>query len=98
MPSRRVFSLLRSGMRRVFPAVLLVAGCTRAHLPSVQPPPPPIFPPQQVMESGNYAEFLAENERALAGCVGGTGCDVTLFNLGFTYAYSQSPYRNPAKA
>jgi hypothetical protein len=26
------------------------------------------------------------------------GCDVALFNLGFAYAYSQSPYRDPAKA
>jgi hypothetical protein len=25
-------------------------------------------------------------------------CDVTLFNLGFVYAYPQSPYRDPQKA
>jgi hypothetical protein len=50
------------------------------------------------METGNYAEFIAENERAVAGCKEGTGCDIALFNLGFVYAYSQSPYHNPAKA
>jgi hypothetical protein len=50
------------------------------------------------MESGNYAEFLAENERAVADCQNRTDCDVVLFNLAFTYAYSQSPYRNPTRA
>ncbi|MBI3797793.1 MAG: hypothetical protein HY268_12605 [Deltaproteobacteria bacterium] len=64
----------------------------------MQPVPVPIFPPQRAMESGNYAEFVAENERVVAACGDGTGCEVALFNLGFTYAYSQSPYRNPAKA
>jgi hypothetical protein len=99
MPSKGVCSVLRSRVGVVFPFLFVVAGCSRSSVPPVQPPPPPpIFPPQQVMESGNYAEFLAENERALTGCDGGTGCDVVLFNLGFTYAYFQSPYRDPAKA
>jgi len=50
------------------------------------------------MESGNYAQFLVENEWALQHCAEGTGCDVALFNLGFAYAYTQSPYRNLTKA
>jgi hypothetical protein len=56
------------------------------------------FPPQKVIESGDYKRFLADNQRNLAGCRGGTACDVTLFNLGFVYAYPQSPYRDPQKA
>ncbi len=98
MPSREVFSHFRASMGVVLSLTLLLVGCARSHLPPLQPPPPPIFPPQRVMENSNYAEFLAENERALEGCAGGTECDVVLFNLGFTYAYSQSPYRDPAKA
>lgn len=75
------------------------AGCARPHQSSVPfPPALVVFPPQKAMESGNYAEFLAENERVLRECAEKTGCEVALFNLGFTYAYSQSPYRNPLKA
>jgi len=80
----------------VYSLLLVVGGCS--HISRVRPPLAAIFPPQRAMESGNFAEFLAENERALAGCKGGTGCDVALFNLGFAYAYSQSPYHNPSKA
>lgn len=50
------------------------------------------------MESGDYAKFLAENEKRLERCGGETGCDGALFNLGFAHAYSRSPYRDPAKA
>jgi hypothetical protein len=50
------------------------------------------------MESGNYAEFLAENEGLLQKCQGGGGCDVVLFNLGFTYAYAPNPQRDLGKA
>jgi hypothetical protein len=50
------------------------------------------------METGNYDGFLAENKRMLEKCGEGTGCDVALFNLGFVHAYSQSPYRDLAKA
>lgn len=98
MPSRAVFSRLRASMGVALFLTLLSVGCSPSHLPPVQPPPPPIFPPQRVMENNNYDEFLADNERALQGCEGRTECDVVLFNLGFTYAYSQSPYRNSAKA
>ncbi|MBI4639518.1 MAG: hypothetical protein HY731_02425 [Candidatus Tectomicrobia bacterium] len=74
----------------------LLAGCTRPLPHPVQLSP--TFPPQTVMENGNYAEFLDENQRMLEKCVGETGCDVAIFNLGFVYAYPQSPYRDPAKA
>src|SRR5262245_60083462 len=56
------------------------------------------FPPQRVIENGDYRGFLVENERNLAACGGWTACDVALFNLGFVYAYPQSPYRDPQKA
>lgn len=98
MPSRGRRALLRSRKGVVFPFILVVAVCSCSRVPPIQPLPLPLFPPQRVMENGNYAEFLAANERALQECAGGTGCDVALFNLGFTYAYSQSPYRNPARA
>ena len=98
MPAKGGCSVLRWRARVVFLLSLVVAGCSWSHVSPVPPTPPPIFPPQRVMESSNYAEFLAENEQALAGCGGGTGCDVALFNLGFIYAYSQSPYHNVAKA
>jgi hypothetical protein len=57
-----------------------------------------IFPPQKVIQSGDYRGFLAENQRSLSACGGWTACDVTLFNLSFVYAYPQSPYRDPLKA
>jgi hypothetical protein len=76
-------------------AVLMLAGCAswpssdRAH---------GAFPPQQVMEDGNYARFLAENRQRLEQCGGGVGCEVALFNLGFVHAYPPSPYHDPGKA
>ena len=57
-----------------------------------------VFPPQQVMEDGNYARFLEDNRRLLEHCQGGTGCEVALFNLGFVHAYPPSPYHDPSKA
>jgi hypothetical protein len=58
----------------------------------------PAFPPQKAIESGDFRGFLTENQRNLSACGGWTECDVTLFNLGFVYAYPQSPYRDPQKA
>ena len=49
------------------------------------------------MEDGNYARFLAENRQRLEH-VGGAGCEVALFNLGFAHAYPPSPYHDPSKA
>ena len=49
------------------------------------------------MESGNYAGFFAENQKALQECNSQSECDVALFNLGFVHAYSRSPYYNQVK-
>jgi hypothetical protein len=76
-------------------AVLMLAGC--ASWPSFDKSRG-AFPPQQVMEDGNYARFLAENRQRLEQCGGGVGCEVALFNLGFVHAYPPSPYHDPGKA
>jgi len=76
-------------------AVLMLAGC--ASLPSSNTADG-AFPPQQVMEDGNYARFLMENRQRLEQCGGGVGCEVALFNLGFVHAYPPSPYHDPGKA
>lgn len=60
--------------------------------------PVPTFPPQKVMESGNYADFLAENQAKQKACSETAPCEEALFNLGFCYGYSKSPYYQPAKA
>ena len=79
----------------VLVGLLMLAGC--ASLPSFDKSRG-TFPPQQVMEDGNYARFLAENHQLLERCQGGTGCEVALFNLGFVHAYPPSPYHDPSKA
>ena len=76
--------------------VLVLTGC--ASKPSSFEPSPSAFPPQQVMEDGNYVRFLAENRQLLERCQGGPGCEVALFNLGFVHAYPPSPYHDPGKA
>ena len=76
--------------------VLLLASC--ASLTPAPDRPRSTFPPQRVMEGGDYARFVAENRQILERCEGGTGCEVALFNLGFVHAYPQSPYHDPSKA
>ena len=76
--------------------VLWLAGCASA--PPASDKPRAAFPPQQVMEGGDYAGFLAKNRQMLERCEGGMECEVVLFNLGFVYAYPQSPYHDPSKA
>jgi hypothetical protein len=98
MPCRRSRS-----RRRYQKQLLLVCGfllsCSRTAPPVVIQPMLPVFPPQKVMETGRYDEFLKENEKIMQGCQGGgSGCDVALFNLGFVYAYAESPHRDVAKA
>lgn len=89
----------RAGWRTTLSTVLLgtlmLAGC--ASLSSLEKPRD-VFPPQQVMQGGNYARFLAENRQKLERCEGDTGCEVALFNLGFVHAYPPSPYHDPGKA
>jgi hypothetical protein len=79
---------------------LVLTGCASPpndSFPSLSLPQS-AFPPQRVIENGDYRGFLLENERNLSVCGGWTECAVTLFNLGFVYAYPQSPYRDPQKA
>jgi hypothetical protein len=75
--------------------VLMLAGCASGPFSDKSRG---AFPPQQVMEDGNYARFLTENHQLLERCHGGTGCEVALFNLGFVHAYPPSPYHDPSKA
>jgi len=75
---------------------LLLTGC--ASLPTSLFQSQGDFPPQQVIENGDYRGFLVENQRNLSTCGGWIACDVILFNLGFVYAYPQSPYRDHRKA
>ena len=76
--------------------VLFLSGCVSS--PTSLFRPHPTFPPLKVIQNGDYRGFLAENRRNLSECGASMVCDVTLFNLGFVYAYPQSPYRDPQKA
>jgi len=93
--------------RMLAAALLLLILCACTPTPSKvippQPLPPPAFPPQKAMETGDYAGFVADNQKALTECGGegkseGSQCEVALFNLGFAHAYPKSPYCNYAKA
>jgi hypothetical protein len=75
---------------------LLLSGC--ASLPTALFQSQEAFPPQKVIATGDFRGFLAENQRNVSTCGGWIACDITLFNLGFVYAYPQSPYRDPQKA
>jgi hypothetical protein len=75
---------------------LLLSGCTS--LPTSLFQSQQAFPPQKVIQTGEFRGFLAENQRNLSTCGGWPACDITLFNLGFVYAYPLSPYRDPQKA
>jgi hypothetical protein len=88
-------SLLIQDRRMLVVMGFFLAGCTS---PASLIWPPSSFPPQKVIESGDYKGFLAENQRVLGQCRGRLECDITLFNLGFVYAYPSSPYRDPQKA
>lgn len=84
----------------VFILLIIVAGCVSSGADRpIQPPAKavPLFPPQSVFQSGNYQAFRAENEESLRSCGDPELCAVALFNLGFTYCYSKSPYYNPSK-
>lgn len=84
--------------------LIFSAGCTTTSSKEkivAQPPSlarAPVFPPQKAMETGDYATFLAENEKAIKECDAGGECDAALFNLGFLNAYSRSPYYNQSRA
>ena len=85
--------------------VLTIVGCTPAkpvpqvaqHVQPEVPRPLPVFPPQKVMDCGNYEEFLVENEKVLKTSNEDDACAVALFNLGFIHVYTESPYYDLAK-
>lgn len=92
-------------MKAIAALVLLggVSACAQTQVPPPAPIPPanlaPLyFPPQKAMSSGDYAGFLSENLKALKEGGGERGPDVALFNIGFVYAYSKSPYYSVSRA
>lgn len=81
----------------VFLICFLLAGCAPEAKQPIQQvaPQPELFPPQAVMQSGNYAAFLAENSETLKSCDNPEKCTIALFNLSFLYSYAKSPYYDP---
>jgi hypothetical protein len=74
--------------------VLMMAGCTSTpvnHESQVPQVVAPVFPPQEVMQSGDYVVFLEKNQAVLKECQDDVQCAMALFNIGFVYAYPQSP-------
>lgn len=75
---------------------LCLAGCTT--IQPVQTSEPHVFAPQAVIVRGGYGTFVTENLLALRQCKEPSVCAIALFNMGFVYAYPQSPYYDPIKA
>jgi hypothetical protein len=97
MRYRRAHGSLPSYDPRVLVGICLVlAGCASSPVSLLWSQTS--CPPQKVIESGDYQSFLADNQRTLTRCGEGAGCDVTLYNLGFVYAYPPSPFHDPQKA
>jgi hypothetical protein len=75
---------------------LCLVNCTAPAVSSGTPPG--LFPPQVVLEHGDYSRFVAENQQALEQCTALAACATALFNLGFVHAYPSSPVYNAARA
>jgi len=88
--------LSKQSLRILLVIVLFLSGCVSS--PVALFGSQPAFPPLKVIQNGDYRGFLTENRRNLSKCGDSMACDVTLFNLGFVYAYPQSPYRDLQKA
>jgi hypothetical protein len=77
-------------------AFLILGGGCALFATKPEPPPPavvlPIFPPQEVMQGGDYAGFLKANQAALAECKDDAQCAIAKFSIAFVYAYPSSPY------
>jgi hypothetical protein len=96
MPREIVTWLSKQPLHVLLLIVLFLSGCVSS--PASLFGSQPAFPPLKVIQNGDYRGFLAENRRNLSKCGESMACDVTLFNLGFVYAYPQSPYRDSQKA
>jgi hypothetical protein len=95
--SRTIISwLCRQSSHALVLVSLLLTGCASLSTSLFQSQA--VFPPQKVIETGDFRGFLMENQRNLSTCGEWIECDITLFNLGFVYAYPRSPYRDPQKA
>jgi hypothetical protein len=95
--SRAIMSwLYRQSSHALVLVSLLLSGC--ASLPTSLFQSQAVFPPQKAIETGDFRGFLVENQRNLSTCGEWIECDITLFNLGFVYAYPRSPYRDHQKA
>jgi len=81
----------------VFLMIVVVFGCAKpATQPAQEAPPPlsPAFPPQAVMQTGDYKDFYKENSEVLKTCQDPDKCAMALFNLSFLFCYPKSPYFN----
>ncbi len=92
----RLFARVLIGL---LPMVVLIlgGGCALFSKKQEQPAPVvvlPIFPPQEVMQNGDYAGFLRANQAALAECKNDDQCAIAIFGIAFVYAYPPSPYYN----
>lgn len=58
----------------------------------------PLFAPQSAIQSGEYREFLEENQKLLLQCQLSNSCESPLFNIGVVHGYSKSPFYDRAKA
>jgi hypothetical protein len=92
----RLRLILGSALFIIFVAI---AGCAASQIKPVQATPalPPLFPPQAVMQTGDYESFFTENSEVLKSCNDPDKCALALFNLSFLYCYSKSPYYDPQK-
>ena len=77
---------------------VLISGCVPSHVGPAAGPAPLAFPPQAVLQSGDYKGFVAENSAALKSCSQPDKCAAALFNLCFVYSYPKSPYYDPSRA
>ncbi|MBM3225161.1 MAG: hypothetical protein FJZ47_15355 [Candidatus Tectomicrobia bacterium] len=85
--------------RRALRYFLLGMCCLSSCTPAPTPPTPyALFPPQEVLEEGNYARFYTANTQALAQCEETATCEMTLLNLAFAHIYPSSPYYDQGQA
>lgn len=78
--------------------LVVLSGCVSSHVKPAPGPAWPLFPPQAVMQSGDYKGFLAQNLAALKSSPKPDQWAVAIFNLCFIYGYPKSPYYDASKA